>query len=395
MQLTATLLALLASSSQSGALGLLPDTTLQPPNAPRIVAFETPGSERVALHLFVPLHEKARESGAGRVLARLAGQRATGTADRIGTELVVRRLPMGIAYSIMGSPSDLDHLAWALRVAVSQPESDPVAVGRAVAAVADERARRVETGPGYMSATLAGALCASAPGTGTPTSLGRMTSADLEDLWRRTHQAERMTLVVASGLPAEVLLAAVRGIGAPPDSTRSLPSANSERARDDARPAVLRRWYGEARVAGSSTDPRIAVAAELMGERAVALAEDHELFVELVRTECHSGLLVYGAAYRAGERRMRARVQTLVAETREALTEESVVAAARQVERRLLLEASTLSGQVALVGRALAATGRPEAAAEYVGGLSSIDRADMLAFLDELLGRDPMQVELR
>jgi predicted Zn-dependent peptidase len=378
------------------AVALTPDTVLTPPSGPRIVRLPAPGAPVVSMRLFIPIREGAAEAGAARVIQILGTESARAVASQVGALVEGARTPWGIAYTVTGAASDIDFLAFALRSAVEDPVGRQVDFVQAVTALEAEVERLQETPSGRIAARLREQAAPSTPPLGgTRGSLGRMTLADVRALWSRTHQVERMTLVVAGDVPLEVLLSAFRALGAPATETAYGPSdaAISQPSRPAAQ--VIRHWYGEARVIPDASDPHAEVAAVLLAETLEASGGSYEAEVQLWQLPETRVLTVIGAAYARNRQEMIRRVQGAVAETVAALDEQGVRDAVSRVRSDLLMGARSPAGRTGLVGIGMEADGNPTAAREILSELDSVTSGSLRAFLEARAGTDPFRAEVR
>jgi predicted Zn-dependent peptidase len=378
------------------AVAFTPDTVLTPSSGPRIVRLPAPGAPVVSMRLFIPIREGAAEAGAAQVIQILGTESARAVASQVGALVEGARTPWGIAYTVTGAASDVDFLAFALRSAVEDPFGRQVDFAQAVTALEAEVERLQETPSGRIAARLREQAAPSTPPLGgTRGSLGRMTLADVRALWSRTHQVERMTLVVAGDVPLEVLLSAFGALGAPATEAAYGPSdaAISQPSRPAAQ--VIRHWYGEAHVVPDASDPHAEVAAVLLAGTLEASGGSFEAEVQLWQLPETRVLAVIGAAYSRNRQEMIRRVQGAVAETIATLDEQGVRDAVSRVRSDLLMGARSPAGRAGLVGLGMEAEGDPTGARELLSELDSVTSGSVRAFLEAQAGTDPYRAEVR
>jgi predicted Zn-dependent peptidase len=376
----------LVAAFQGGEDGLLPDSVLLLPEGPELVVFTAPGTNVTALRVSVALEEPAREAGAARVLMAGALQRVRTAANSVGARVSASRTPWGIAYTVVGPESHFEYMAWILREAVGEPSVDRTHFLRARDAVGGEVEHAAETAQGAISARLWNKVSPdSPPNTGSVATLEALTPAAVHDLWLRTHSPDRMTVVVSGPGSIESIIAAFKdlagSLGARPPSNldgRALPVADRSRVQ------VLRRWYGQAYMAGDPTDPHAEVLAFLAGERLREGSEGYEAGVELWDLPDRRVLAVTGAAYRQNASSVRSRIQGVLAETRADLSADRATAAATTIRFELLADARTPEGLVNLIGRHMDGTGDPSAAAEYLRRLDAVTVASLGEFVSQM-----------
>lgn len=374
----------------------LPDTVLEPPGGPRLVLLGPPGGGVAALRLSVPLREGALEAGAGRLIRDLALERITGLARPIGARVAARRTPVGLAYTVEGAAADFEYLAYLLREAVAEPNVESVGFGEAVDDLREELGRRGETPDARLVARLRRAAAPGVPPLdGTPASLAGMDAARVRQVWRRSHQASAMTLVVSAPVVPEVVLAATRSLGAPEDAARPPLEAPAPTVEDAGQPQTLRHWYGEAYAGGDPTDPRGPVAALLVARHLGSRTDGFESGVQLWELPGRWVLAVLGASYRTRLADMRRTVSGAVGAAADQLTNAVVADAVARRRRELLLDARTPAGLVNEVGRGLDATGRPDGAARDLATLALLDVDEMRSFFAELQALPPHTAEIR
>ena len=350
------------------------DTVMSPPSGPRIVRLPAPGSPIVALRLSVPIVEGPAEAGAARILQMLGEQRARALGTSVGAHVEGSRTPWGISYTVMGPAADLDYLTYLLRQAVRDPAGEAIDFAQARATLMAEAQRRAETPGGRVTAQLRNTAAPFAPPSGgTPGSLTRMTLAGIRDMWLRSHQPDRMTLLVSGDVQLDVLLVSMMEMGAPTSTvTGPLDAPVSEPSTPRAQ--VIRHWYGEARPIADSSEPYAEVAAILVADQLRANAGSFEAEVRLWELRQTKLLTVVGAAYRADRQTMRRSISGVLETTAESVRAQDVARAVAGVRAELLLGARTPLGRVNLVGRHLDATGSVGAARAY---LTALDRVTL------------------
>jgi hypothetical protein len=158
---------------------------------------------------------------------------------------------------------------------------------------------------------------------------------------------------------------------------------------------VLRHWYGEAYTTADPLDPHPPVTALLLSDGLRGSSEGFEAGVQLWDLTGQQIIAVVGAAYPAGRERMRARIRTALADTRQSLAGEDVRNAAARVRQDLLVDARTPGGLVAAVGRHMDATGSPDAARRFLDALAGVTLDSTRTFLAGLERQTALRAELR
>jgi hypothetical protein len=374
----------------------LPDTVLTPPGGPRALLLGAPRQGVAALRLAVPLTEGPVEAGAAAVLRDLALERMEALARPVGARVSASRTPWGLAYAVEGASADFEYLAYLLRQAVARPDVEGAGFREARLRLQEQTEASLETPSARIASDLHHQVAPDIPPlTGTPASVEALDPARVLSVWRRTHQASSMTLLVSAAVMPEVVLAATRGMGAPASEAAGPLDAPAPPEADAAKVQTLRIWYGKAWVGGDAEDPTGLVAAVLVSRYLEEHTGDFEAGTELWELPMRWALVVTGAAYPRQARDMERVLSSALQVTRDALDPTAVADAVAQVERETLLRARTPSGLVSVVGRAVDAGGDPAAAARQLDALHRVDAASLRAFLTGLLDRGPSTAEVR
>lgn len=387
----------LLAGLQGGEEGLRPDSVLRLPEGPELVVFSTPGASVTAIRISVILEEPAREAGAARVLQEQALQRVRTAAMSVGASVSATRTPWGVSYTVVGPPSHFEYMAWILRESVGEPSVDRVQFLRALEQVEGEVERLAETPHGLISARLWRQLNPEVPPfTGSLATLESLTPLAVHDLWLDTHQPDRMNVVVAGPQSIESIIAAFKDLSgslgaAPPQTSDGRPLPGQDRGGVQ----VLRRWYGQAYVAGDPTDPHAEVLALLAGEHLRDGNAGYDAGVELWDLADRRIIAVTGAAYGRNASSVQARITGLLDETRAGLSPDVVAAATARLRFEHLISARTSEGLVNLVGRHMDGTGDPEAALRYLDRVDQVTAASLEDFVAGMEARGVVTAEVR
>jgi hypothetical protein len=253
----------------------------------------------------------------------------------------------------------------------------------------------VETPYGRVAADLRSQFAPGLPPlAGTPASLQALDPARVREVWLRSHQASAMTLVVSAPVVPEVVLAAIRGMGSPEESAGPPPDAPAPTRPRAAAPPSLRSWYGEAWPLGAPSDPIGAVVASLVAQHLRARSSGIEASVELWDLPDRAVLAVVGSSWAGNAQAMRRAVSGSLRSTRDALDEGAVERAAAQARRDRMMAARTPAGLVAVVGRAMEASGDPLSAVRDVDALLAVDAASVRELLDRLVRQGPRTAQV-
>ncbi len=254
----------------------------------------------------------------------------------------------------------------------------------------------METPDGRVAAELRVAMAPEEPPLeGSPGVLHDLDGSHIDAVWKRSHQATGMTLVVSSPLVPEAVLASTRGMGAPAASAAPPPDTAVSRRQSRARVQTLRSWYGLAYDAGGPRDPVAEVATRLVAAGMRARSSGYETGVELWALPRRSVLVLTGAAYPRNAATMRRMVSGTLEAVRSSLDADAVRRAATAARFELLYRARTARGLVEVVEQALEPTGDSDAAQRSVERLSRVSLASVDALLKRMIQQGPSRAEVR
>jgi len=371
------------------------DTVFRIGGGPRVVKLGTPGSEVVAMRLSIPFQEGGGEVGGGRLLQLLALERTRSRATAAGVTLEGTRTPWGLAYTVVGTGSDFDLLALLIRDAVAESRAGDGEFERLRLSVRSEALRLQETPGARLSADLRSRAAPGSPRLdGTPSALDRITRAGVQALWARTHRPEAMTLIVAGEVPHEVLLSAFGDMGAPSGPPEPAPGG-SVAALDQRGTQVFRHWLGHAYVVADPRDPHASVAALLTADWLRGESQAFESDVQLWEMADRKVITVVASAYPGQAVRMRSRLPTALANTRQSLTSQGVAEGVARIRQDLLFRARTPAGLVTVLGRHMDATGEATAVRQFLDSLDRVTLDSTRSFFSRMEGQAPLRVEVR
>ncbi len=360
----------------------------------RVILAESPSPGLSAIRVFVPLTEQYGESGAGRVLTRLATERVRGIAARTGAKFAAVRTGRGVAYTVSGSDLDLDYLFVVVSRAAAIPSDGGVVLRRAVQEVRSRLEPAAETGRGWVVADLADRICPTVPPwTGTSQDLARFDGAFLQAFWAKTHTPAHLVVTVATALPQATVLAGLDLIGvqlSPTVSGALVDGATPSQSPASRPPSVIRRWYGEARPIPVGFEASALVVGELLSTH-LSQGSGYELFAELRETACGPAIFTVGSSFRAGTRPMRQRVQGFVEELAADLDPGSVADAASTLRLRLMSNADTPEGRAEVVGSIF--EGGPDVPT-LIDDLAEFRLDDVVALFAAFRATDPLRAEV-
>ncbi len=371
-----------------------PHAELTLPGFPRTTLYRTGSDDVVTLRLSIPLEESPEEAGAGQLLRSLAQDRMEILAARVGARARVTRHGTALVYEISGASQDLDFLAWILREGLAPPDMGRFQEVRRTALA--QVARRLETPQGVLALQLREALApGSPPPQGTISGLERMDAARLSAVWARSHRLDAALLVVVANLPTEVILASLTDLGLPEAGPHPALPPGAPTGEPRPRPEVIRLWLAEGWSIEGGRDPRALVAVRLISETIQDRRGDYELGVELWEVGRRWALVLSGAAYPRSQQAMRTRLQGLLRETAERITEEGVRLHSAEVRREFMDTARTPWGLAELAGQALDMGEGPDEMESMIQELTQLEAGDLRRFLESLSAGTPVRQEVR
>lgn len=377
------------------ALAFEPDTVIRPPSGVEIILQRTPGSPTVALHLAVEVQESRLEAGAGAVLVEMGVRRAAALAQRAGALLTGERTEAAVTYTVAGAIEELDYLAWVLREAARSPTRDEVTFEPARARVRARVSRARETPQGALALELREAILPGVPDVnGTTATLDAMSGGSVVEFWNRSHQANRMTLVVIGDVEPVTLLALSRDLGAPAEQAAPPLVAPFPTGSPPPRPEVLRYWFAQAHPLPTPRDPRNAVLAFLANEVLSAEAPGMELAVQLWELGDVAALVVMGGAYGRERRQMQRSVEGVLEQVRARLSQGSLEHARAQSLDQVLQKGGTPWGRAGAMADHWLARGDASAAGVFVARLETLTLGEMTGYLERVAAQAPLTAEL-
>jgi len=381
-------------SSPSDPGVFTPYAEMQLPGFPSLTFYHSNSDEVITLRLSVPLEESPEEAGSGQILRRLAQDRMDPLASRVGAQVRVTRHGSSLVYEVSGSAVDLDFLSWILREGIRDPDFSRFEEVRR--RILEDVARRMETPQGVIALQLREALApGSPPPQGTLPALERMDVGRLQAVWSRTHQRGQARIVVVGNLPIEVILAALTDLGLQEGDPGAYSGPSIGGGQPRLRPEIIRTWTAEAWSWDGGRDPRALVAVRLLSESIRSRSVEYELGVEIWEVGRRWVLVLSGAAYPRSQQAMRTRLQGLLRESLQGVSDEAVRRHAAEVRREFLDAARTPWGLAELVGQALDLGESPMQMEDFVEQLSRMEGADLRRFVEGLLASTPLRQEVR
>lgn len=393
--LLAAALALAGTGPAEAASGVAPasapppsvpaDTVVAPPGGPTLVLHSRSASPVTALRVRAPLQEGDDEVAAVELLRRAGLSRARGEAERLGIRVDAARTATGLAYTAVGSASELDHLVGVLRRALARPE--PHEIQSAAQALLDWVEETRETPDGLLRERLRSRALGRPSPEEIRTALQDLRFGTVEEVWARSHLRTNLEVVAVGPHSPGTALASVRELG---EGEEPAPAGGTVPAlRPDApdEPQILRHWHGVA-YAGESGDLRWSLAAALISRRARQADAPYELGVELVEAEDRMALLVMGAAYPGDQDQLEARLEGLAEELATSVSAPEVAEAREGLKGEWAAAVGTPWGMAEFLDVQRESGESTRSVAAALGELAELDEGDMRAFFQRLAESD-------
>jgi len=394
--LVAGLAALVAAAEPAGR-PFGPLTRIDTQGGPTVWVRHGAALPLVAIRLSLPVQD-GPVPGATRVLVELGREAMGDGAAVFGGRASAERVPGFAVFSVVGPARSFDAMVALLRRAVGEPSFDADALARARAAAQRAVASMLERPETRTRALLRQRMFGDSAGIepGIP-AVDSLTPDRLRQVWSAQFQPSRMRAIVVGDLPAPVIRAAFSHW-----PHRSVPQTAGPPVGAGPRPhpQVMFPWAGVAyRVPASAA---AAVAAELVRLRAERSGL-HDGAAELWWQAGEAALVVLGStrgdtvradSAAAGTPRLRADLETFVADALAAATPGAVDAAARAVRVDLLLAARSPAGAAEVIGRFMDASGGGAGAGELFAALEQVRADDVRALLRAATRQHPAFVEV-
>lgn len=383
--------------------------TLRTPGGPEVVRSPAPGP-LVALRLAVPLPSDL-PVGSAELLQELARPAAEEAARRVGAALELGTTADEATIALTGSAAAFDALVAILRRATAEPDLAVASLRSARARAEDRVLAALERPVPRLRTLLAARLDGRVP---AGPALDDLDPETLRSLAARLHAPSRLRVLLVGDLPREVVRSA---FSAWPRSPASAPPAHTARSPHAPLPSAQAHhaWVG----LGFALDAEpgaLAVAAELVARRLRVAGLREGAAEAWFRDRAGVLVLLAGAAPDdpavAGAARITAFpdadgaavpplarfLRRMIAEAAALASPAAVDGAAAGLRRAMLLEARTVSGRAALLGRWAGGPGTGGGALavhDVLSSLRGVTYDEVRRVLDRALAGAPVLVEVR
>lgn len=369
---------------------------LPPPTAdePAVVVLRQPALPIVALRLSLLADDPPGYAGAGHLMQHLLLPSLEERVGRVGGRVQAVRTSDAVVYTVVGPAQELDYLAQTLRAVLRPPTPGTAETLQALAAVGGERTAEREIASQYVRSALRARLFPDdLPAAGTESSLARLNTARLGEVWNAMYRPERVAIVAVGDVEVEGVRRAFSDVPAA-GSASARPLADTVRAFAADTPQATRGWIGRAWNASSEDPATLTVASRLLRNHLRRRMTRSQVDVEHWWTHHGQALALVVATPDSLVATARRTTEGSLTSLRDNLDEALVRDAAGSVRREMLLFARTPERMADVLG-AFADRGEgPDAAQRFFAAVDAVTEDDVRALLERLLEFDPATVEV-
>ena len=381
------------------ALAAAPDTVPQPPPAPAaaepvVVVLRQPALPIVALRLSLLADDPPGYAGAGHLVQHLMLPSLQERVARVGGRVQAVRTSDAVIYTVVGPAAELDYLAQSLRGVLRVPTPGTGEMLGALAVLNDERGAEREIAPQYVRSSLRATLFpGDLPAAGTESSLARLNTARMGEVWSAMYRPDRVSIVAVGDVEVDGVRRAFRDVPTGGGEAPA-PLADTVRAFAADTPQATRGWFGRAWTADGADPAAVTVTSRLLRNHLRRRMTRSQVDVEHWWTHDGQALALVVATPDSLRRVARPTVEGSLAALRDNLDERLVRDAAASVRREMLFFARTPERMADVIG-AFADRGEGgDAAQRFYAAVDAVTEADVRAVLEQLLETEPATVEV-
>ena len=369
---------------------------LPPPTAdePAVVVLRQPALPIVALRLSLLADDPPGYAGAGHLMQHLLLPTLEDRVSRVGGRVQAVRTSDAVVYTVVGPAQELDYLAQTLRSVLRAPTPGTGETLQALAAVGAERAAEREIAPQYVRSALRARLFPDdLPAAGTESSLARLNTARLGEVWNAMYRPERVSIVAVGDVEVDGVRRAFRDVPAAGGGSAA-PLADTVRAFAADTPQATRGWIGRAWSAADEDPAALTVTSRLLRNHLRRRMTRSQVDVEHWWTHHGQALALVVAAPDSLVATARRTTEGALTALRANLDEALVRDAAASVRREMLLFARTPERMADVLG-AFADRGEgADAPQRFYAAVDAVTEADVRALLERLLETEPVTVSV-
>jgi predicted Zn-dependent peptidase len=385
---------ILAAALALAAADTVPPTPSVRADEPAVVVLRQPALPIVALRLSLLADDPPGYAGAGHLMQHLMLPSLEERVSRVGGRVQAVRTSDAVVYTVIGPASELDYLAQSLRGVLRAPTPGTAEMLQSLAALGQERSAERETATQYVRAALRARLFpGDRPAAGTESSLARLNTARMGDVWGSMYRPERVSIVAVGDVEVDGVRRAFRDVPAAGGGSAA-PRADTIRAFAADTPQATRAWIGRAWAASDEDPAALTVTARLLRNHLRRRMTRSQVDVEHWWTHHGQALALVVATPDSLVATARRTSEGSLAALRDALDETLVADAAASVRREMLLFARTPERMADVLG-AFADRGEgADAAQRFFAAVDAVTEDDVRALLERLLEADAVLVEV-
>jgi predicted Zn-dependent peptidase len=361
---------------------------------PAVVVLRQPALPIVALRMSLLADDPPGYAGAGHLMQHLVLPTLEDRVARVGGRVQAVRTSDAVVYTVVGPASELDYLAQTLRGVLRAPTPGTGEMLQALAAVGGERSAEREIAPQYVRSALRARLFPDdLPAAGTESSLARLSTARLADVWNAMYRPERVAIVAVGDVEVEGVRRAFSDVPAAGGAS-ARPLADTVRAFAADTPQATRGWIGRAWNASSEDPATLTVASRLLRNHLRRRMTRSQVDVEHWWTHHGQALALVVATADSLVPAARRTAEGALANLRDNLDESLVRDAAAGVRREMLFFSRTPERMADVLG-AFADRGEgADAAQRFYAAVGAVTEADVRALLERLIEEEAHVVEV-
>jgi predicted Zn-dependent peptidase len=369
---------------------------LPPPTAdePAVVVLRQPALPIVALRLSLLADDPPGYAGAGHLMQHLVLPSLEERVGRVGGRVQAVRTSDAVVYTVVGPAQELDYLAQTLRAVLRPPTPGTAETLQALAAVGAERGAEREIATQYVRSALRARLFPDdLPAAGTESSLARLSTARLSEVWNAMYRPERVAIVAVGDVEVDGVRRAFSDVPAAAGGSAA-PLADTIRAFAADTPQATRGWIGRAWNASSEDPATLTVTSRLLRNHLRRRMTRSQVDVEHWWTHHGQALALVVATPDSLIATARRTTEGSLTNLRDNLDEALVRDAAASVRREMLLFARTPERMADVLGTFADRGEGPDAAQRFFAAVDAVTEDDVRALLERLLEFDPVTVSV-
>lgn len=361
---------------------------------PAVVVLRQPALPIVALRMSLLADDPPGYAGAGHLVQHLVLPSLEERVARVGGRVQAVRTSDAVVYTVIGPASELDYLAQTLRGVLRAPTPGTAEMLQSLAALGQERSAERETATQYVRAALRARLFPDdRPAAGTESSLARLNTARLGEVWGAMYRPERVSIVAVGDVEVDGVRRAFRDVP-PAGGGSAAPRADTVRAFAADTPQATRAWIGRAWTASDEDPATLTVTARLLRNNLRRRMTRSQVDVEHWWTHHGQALALVVATPDSLVATARRTSEGSLAALRDALDETLVRDAAASVRREMLLFARTPERMADVLGAFADRGESADAAQRFFAAVDAVTEEDVRALLERLLEADAVLVEV-